>query len=64
MEGSEGKALTLPRLLLAALTVAVLAQGWADVRRINGLEAERAPVFRVVTKHEAWRAVHPPTRRR
>jgi hypothetical protein len=49
----------ISKIVMAALLMAYLA-GWAqDLQRLRHLEAEPPPPFKVITKHEAWRLIHP-----
>ena len=49
----------LGKLLLTGLLLTYLV-GWVqDFQRISRLEAEPSPPYKVISKNEAWRRIHP-----
>ncbi len=49
----------LGKLLLTGLLLTYLV-GWVqDFQRIRRLEAEPTPPYKVISKNEAWRRIHP-----
>jgi|MudIll2142460700_1097286.scaffolds.fasta_scaffold290000_1 hypothetical protein len=50
----------LGKLTLAGLLATYMA-GWVqDLQRLNQLEAQPTPPFKVISKQEAWQRVHRP----
>jgi len=47
------------KIVMVGILLAYLA-GWAqDLHRLRRLEAEPPPPFKVITKQQAWRLIHP-----